>query len=553
MQSSPETIKPTKAIIYCRVSDPKQATQGHGLEAQKSRCQEYADKKGYQISEVFFDDITGGGDYMKRSGMVSLLNFLDSRPNDKFVVIFDDMKRFARDVEFHLKLRRDLAAREATVECLNFKFDDTPEGHFYEVLISATGELERKQNSRQVTQKMTQRIKAGYAVFQAPIGYRYEDIAGHGKMYVRNEPVASIIEEALEGFASGRFQTQVEVKRFFESQPLFPKDLPNDQVRQQKVTNILDRPIYAGYIDNPKWGISLRKAQHEGLISLETFQKIQDRRKSQSKAPARKDINKDFPLRGAVVCADCDNPYTACWSTSSNGVKHPYYLCKTKGCESHRKSIRRDVLEGAFEELLRSMVPSKGLFEIMKSMFSDAWEQRKTQMDAGKDELRKQKLLLDKQIDSTLDKIMALTNTTAISALEKRIDNLESKKLVLDEKLQNFGKPVHSFSEMFELSLDFIANPWKLWASGQLTLKRTVLRLAFSERIAYSRKTGLRTPQVSVPFEFFGNGAEKCNMVRLRRLELPRVLPHSDLNAARLPFRHSRTAIDMVAFLYVGR
>ncbi len=30
-------------------------------------------------------------------------------------------------------------------------------------------------------------------------------------------------------------------------------------------------------------------------------------------------------------------------------------------------------------------------------------------------------------------------------------------------------------------------------------------------------------------------------LVRLRRLELPRVLPHSDLNAARLPFRHNRT------------
>ena len=32
-------------------------------------------------------------------------------------------------------------------------------------------------------------------------------------------------------------------------------------------------------------------------------------------------------------------------------------------------------------------------------------------------------------------------------------------------------------------------------------------------------------------------------MVRSERLELSRVLPHSDLNAARLPFRHDRTAI----------
>ena len=83
-------------------------------------------------------------------------------------------------------------------------------------------------------------------------------------------------------------------------------------------------------------------------------------------------------------------------------------------------------------------------------------------MDAGKDELRKQKLLLDGQIETTLDKIMTLTNATAVSALEKRIDDLESKKLVLDEKLQNFSQPVHSFSEMFELSLKYISNPWNI-------------------------------------------------------------------------------------------
>ncbi len=117
------------------------------------------------------------------------------------------------------------------------------------------------------------------------------------------------------------------------------------------------------------------------------------------------------------------------------------------------------------------------------------------------------------------------------------------------------AKPVsREEGEMFELSLEFISSPWKLGAiqsSGHLGLKRTLLRLVFAERISYSRKTGLRTSQASVPFEFFSNDAEKCNMVRLRRLELPRVLPHSDLNAARLPFRHSRTAISLVALLYV--
>ena len=36
-------------------------------------------------------------------------------------------------------------------------------------------------------------------------------------------------------------------------------------------------------------------------------------------------------------------------------------------------------------------------------------------------------------------------------------------------------------------------------------------------------------------------GGKLIKLVRSERLELSRVLPHSDLNAARLPFRHDRT------------
>jgi site-specific DNA recombinase len=58
MHASPKNINPTKAIIYCRVSGAKQATQGHGLESQESRCREHTDKQGYQVVAVFPDDIS---------------------------------------------------------------------------------------------------------------------------------------------------------------------------------------------------------------------------------------------------------------------------------------------------------------------------------------------------------------------------------------------------------------------------------------------------------------------------------------------------------------
>lgn len=154
--------EPVKALIYCRVSTTKQKLVGSGLESQEHRCRQYAENKGYDVEMVFPDDVSGGGVFMKRPGMVALLAYLDSQTDKNYVVVFDDLKRLARDVEFHIKLRRELAVRNARIECLNFSFEDTPEGKFVETIIAAQGELEREQNRRQVKQKMMARVEKGY-------------------------------------------------------------------------------------------------------------------------------------------------------------------------------------------------------------------------------------------------------------------------------------------------------------------------------------------------------------------------------------------------------
>lgn len=137
-----------KAVIYCRVSGKKQVAEGSGLDSQEHRCRLHAETNGYEVVKVFPDDVSGGGDFTKRKGMVALLKYLDDHPSENFVVIFDDLKRYARDAEFHLKLRRLMAERGATRECLNFKFDDTEEGKFFETIVAAQGELERTQMGR---------------------------------------------------------------------------------------------------------------------------------------------------------------------------------------------------------------------------------------------------------------------------------------------------------------------------------------------------------------------------------------------------------------------
>jgi len=100
------------------------------------------------------------------------------------------------------------------------------------------------------------------------------------------------------------------------------------------------------------WGVAPQKAKHEPLVNLETFERIQDRINGVARAPMRADIRSNFPLRGAVCCAECGKPMSACWSTSSTGNKYPYYFCFGKSCKRYRKAVRREAIETTFTELV---------------------------------------------------------------------------------------------------------------------------------------------------------------------------------------------------------
>ncbi|MFL4471858.1 recombinase family protein [Tateyamaria armeniaca] len=251
-------------------------------------------------------------------------------------------------------------------------------------MLASVSQHQREKNAEQTSNRMKGRMMNGYFVFAAPVGYRYKKTKSHGKLLTRDEPVASIIQEALVGYASGRFGTQAEVTRFLETQPDFPKDLPGGHIRQQKITNMLGRVIYAGYIEHEPWGIVRRKGHHEPTISLETFLKIQERKAAKTVAPMRKDLNEDFPLRGAVVCACCSQPVTACWSKSSTGKRYPYHWCQSRNCTEYRKNIPAQAIEAGFEDILKAMSPTPNLLDIVKTMLKSAWIQREDQAAAIK-------------------------------------------------------------------------------------------------------------------------------------------------------------------------
>ena len=492
----------TKAVIYCRVSSKRQVTEGSGLDSQEHRCRKYAEAKGYEVEAIFPDDVSGGGDFMNRPGMVALLAYLDAKPDEKYIVIFDDLKRYARDAEFHLRLRRIMAERGATRECLNFNFEDSPEGRFFETIAAAQGELEREQNGRQVSQKMRARIEKGFYCFAPVPGYRYIDAEGGGRILVRDEPAASVIAEAFEGMASGRLQSTAEVQRYFTSTGAIRKNR-HGEVTYFTVSEILRRPLYAGYISVPKWGVHLQPANHEPLVSLAVWKRVQQRLEGRAIGPARKDFNNDFPLRGFVCCAACDHPMTAAWTKGRNAL-YPYYVCYKRGCELKGKSVRKEKVEGDFETLLKSLKPAPAMLKLARNMFTNRWDQQSRHLRERAATAKSEIAALEAKIENLVERIMATGNERVVKAYEDQITSLDEQKALLAENTANAGKPRASFEDSFRTACIFLANPWKLWASDNLALKRTVLRLAFPGLIAYCRNEGFRTASIAEPLRLLG-------------------------------------------------
>ncbi|NOD93855.1 recombinase family protein [Ruegeria sp. HKCCD4884] len=488
-----------KAVIYCRVSSKKQETDGSGLSGQEASCRDYAEKNGYEVVEVFHDVISGK--HFDRPGMQSLIEFLQSRDANEFVVIVDDGSRLARGILAHTRLRARISSLGAILVSPKQSFGDKAADRLQENVVAVVSGYERENIVERAHSRSLERLRAGYWIFHAPNGYKYEKSPLGGKVLVRNEPVASILSEALNGFAEGRFQSPMEVLRFLEGKPQYLEGLRARALRIDSVTKMLRNVHYAGYLEYPNWAIPLTKAQHPSLITYDTYLIIQDRLQGRSVAPARKDIDKEFPLRGFLVCEACGRRITSCWSQSRTGRKYPYYLCQYRKCAEKGLSTPRAKVENEFEQLLKSVVPDLETFQIAEQMFRDAWVQRNRANQSELASLRAQSREIEKKVRKNLDRAVRSEEEETAQAYENHALLLRKEQAAIDAEIEKMAVPALDYDSMFELSMRFLSNPYEIWKKGSISLKRTVLRLVFSQPLVFSRSEGVRTPDTTFPFK----------------------------------------------------
>ena len=486
-----------KALIYCRVSSERQKNEGSGLESQEHRCRQYADQKGYEVERSFLDSFTGGGDFMKRPAMVELLDYIDSKPHNSYVVIFDDLSRLARDVSAHISLRIAFKNRGATVECPNFNFTDTDESELVEMVLAAQNQYHRKANKRQVVQKMKARLEAGYWPFGGKKGYKIVKDPAYGKI-CRPNAEGKILAEALEMFANRTFVRRIDVCRFLVEKGFWKKQSPGKYI--DRLTQIMQDPFYCGDISYPVWEVARRQGQHKGIIIRDTFDRIQKLlKKENSSKRIRWDISPIFPLRGLIICDHCKSSLTAGLSKKV----FAYYVCHTKTCERYGKSIRRKDIEDQFLELLQKNTLKSEIGVLVDVVFERVWKQEINIIKAEEADSMSQVQELEKKAEQLTEAVLNAQSPQLKRIYENQLKNVAIK--IEEKDIQPVTQTDLSIPYRTALSkaTELLKNPHRIWQSLDVVEQHRLFYFIFEEKLSYNQKTGYRTNETPHAIRLF--------------------------------------------------
>jgi hypothetical protein len=392
-------------------------------------------------------------------------------------------------------LKSELGVREAKLRCLNYNFDDSAEGEFVETIFAAQNQLERKQNRRQVCQKMKARLERGYWCFGPPAGYKYKKDKEHGKLIIPIKPASNILAEGLNAFAENKLLNQTDFLDFLKSKN-FHKHAGIERISLEYVKRILTQQLYAGIIELEKWGVTKRRGHHKAIISEETYEKIQIKLLRPERKPRATD-SYEFPLRRIVSCAVCGKNMT---SSVNKGKRkyYPHYTCNNTECGASPKNISPEKMESDYLEMLQSIKAEPEVLEIGKVIAAKIWEKKIKDADNNNEAKEAEREEIEKMIENYIDLIPNTKSNSIRVRYEAKIEELDKQLRVLKNTPET--KKIPDIQEAFNLIFKFIGTPAETWKKADNKAKILIHNMIFTSNPVYSLATGFGTPELSLPF-----------------------------------------------------
>ena len=263
------TNKPVETLCLCRVSSDKQA-KNENITSQKQACILYAKHNGFVIDRFFYEDgVSGRGE--DRPGLQQIKEYIEREHKNKRIrVMFYDMSRLARNMGVYTDFEKVITKYDTELlTVVGGKSENNAMGRFTRGLDVLRAQLFSDELSEKTTGSMKALSTLGYYQFNPPLGLKRVQNEEKRIILVRDEPRASVVYEAFDGYAAGRFATKHEVTLFLQQSGAFNGVKLNDT----KVDAMLKNEVYTGVFAYEPWDIPRHEWKMDKLIPVDLFQK----------------------------------------------------------------------------------------------------------------------------------------------------------------------------------------------------------------------------------------------------------------------------------------
>src|SRR3990167_837974 len=463
--------KQDNAVAAIRVSSVKQGTQGDSPEAQKEQIEQFAKSHNINIKKFFIFLESAS---KEEQPVQEAIDYCKSPKNDIQVFIIKSIDRFTRGGSYlydHLKMQLEkngvklidiygiIGTQQVnTLEHLGVSFDWSVYSPTKKAEIL---EAERaKDEMRDIMSRMIgaeiRYARMGYWVRKAPFGYMNEKIeTPNGRRTIlKPEPTESqwIIKmfelrcrgnlndhQIVEEINNLGFKTRVELIRDPKDRTKIIKQKGGNPLNIKGFWRYIQNSIYAG-VSMEKWTKDRRvKAQYDGLVSIETFNKANRSKVIISEENGEVKIyqrptpeyllkkgvrNPDFPYKRVVMCPHCAKPLFGSASRGRLGKYYPAYHCNKRG---HYFRVSKKNLEETVSKFVKNINLSQNYIDALVNTVSSEWDNRHTETNKDQINIDARILELRTQAKLSFNKIKFLSSEVAIKYMEQDLVKTENE------------------------------------------------------------------------------------------------------------------------------
>ena len=161
--------------------------------------------------------------------------------------------------------------------------------------------------------------------------------------------------------------------------------------------------------------------------------------------------------------------------------------------------------------------PAKQIINLAKAITLDVYNQKLQQIDLTVAQSHREIKKLDKQIDDATNKLIEAKSAAVQAALEKKIEEIERQRQQIQQSTDNLSNHQIDFGTALAKVMQFMANPYAVWANGNLDQKKLVQRLVFARPVVIDPKEGVGTADLSLPFKMLKDISSGKNKLVGRR------------------------------------